>query len=101
MDKANAQADQGVQLSGFLRCATDDEVAIVAEHLPRHIELTRAELGCLSFEVIQTEDPRVWSVEEWFTGSDAFRAHQARVIASEWGRATQGIERDYAIVGLE
>ncbi len=100
MDNSTFQAEPGVQLSGFLRCATDDEVAIVAEHLPRHIELTRAEPGCLSFEVIQTEDPRVWSVEERFTGPDGFRAHQARVVASEWGQATQGIQRDYEIVGL-
>lgn len=50
--------------------------------------------------MIQTEDPRVWSVEERFTGPDGFRAHQARVVASEWGQATQGIQRDYEIVGL-
>lgn len=98
MDDAVSDESE-VRLSGFLRCASDEEVSIVVEDLPRHIELTRAEPGCLSFEVVQTEDPRVWSVAERFAGPDAFRAHQARVASSDWGRSTRGIQRDYTIVG--
>jgi hypothetical protein len=30
----------------------------------------------------------------------AFDSHQARVQASEWGRATAGIERDYVVASV-
>lgn len=48
-----------VRLSGFLRCASVAEVEIVQRHLPEHMRLTRAEPGCISFEVSQTDDPLV------------------------------------------
>lgn len=86
-----------VGLSGYLRCANSHEADIVVTHLPRHIELTRAEPGCLSFDVQPTADPLVWSVAERFADQGAFGRHQARVEASEWGRATSGIVRDYVI----
>jgi hypothetical protein len=41
----------------------------------------------------------VWQVEERFRDADAFRAHQERVRASEWGHATAGIERRYTVEG--
>lgn len=53
-----------VRLSGFLRCASMEDVELVVRHLPEHIRLTRAEPGCLSFEVSQTDDPLIWRVEE-------------------------------------
>ncbi|WP_368496976.1 putative quinol monooxygenase [Herbiconiux sp. A18JL235] len=86
-----------VLLTGRLVCRNDAEVAIVASRLPEHIELTRAEAGCLSFEVTATDDPLIWAVEERFATEAAFAAHQARVAASEWGRSTEGIERQYEI----
>lgn len=89
-----------VTLRGELLCATDEDVALVQQHLPLHIELTRLERGCLAFEVHQSDDPLVWTVSERFTDAVAFAAHQARVAASEWGRATAGIERRYVIEGL-
>jgi quinol monooxygenase YgiN len=89
-----------VHLSGRLVCRDHDDVAVVVEHLARHVALTRAEAGCISFEVSPTEDPLVWQVEEWFHDAAAFRAHQDRVSSSEWGSATAGIERHYAIEGL-
>lgn len=69
----------------------------MVRHLPRHIQLTHAEPGCLSFDVQPTDDPFEWIVAERFADQAAFSAHQARVRASEWGRATAGIERDYVI----
>lgn len=72
----------------------------MAQHLPLHIELTRAEQGCLSFEVNLTQNPLVWQVDEQFQDALSFRAHQQRVAASEWGRATAGIERRYGITGV-
>ena len=89
-----------VRLSGQLVCQSEDEAAIVLQHLSIHVKLTRAEAGCESFEVHQTDDPLVWQVDERFTDAAAFEAHQARVGASEWGRATAGIERRYTIHGI-
>lgn len=86
-----------VTLSGKLRCANSDEKAAVKRHLPLHVELTRAEPGCLVFEIFPTDDPLVWSVEERFVDQAAFDFHQARVQSSEWGRATAAIERDYLV----
>jgi len=89
-----------IELTGRLLCADLDDSETVARYLPRHIELTRAEAGCLRFEVEQSEDPLVWTVAELFVDQTAFEAHQARVGSSEWGTATAGIERDYAIARL-
>lgn len=86
-----------VELTGRLVCEHDGEAKIVLRHLPRHIELTRAEAGCLHFDVKQTGDPLVWTVSERFVDQAAFDVHQARVGASEWGRATAGIKRDYVV----
>ncbi|HEY1135493.1 MAG TPA: antibiotic biosynthesis monooxygenase [Nocardioides sp.] len=89
-----------VRLRGELVCDDAAEAATVAEHLPRHVALTRAEPGCRSFAVTPTDDPLVWQVDECFTDAAAFRAHQARVAASEWGVATARIERRYRVEGI-
>lgn len=89
-----------VHLSGELICRDTDDMSIVGQHLQRHVMLTRAEAGCLSFSVTPTDDPAVWQVDEVFRDPTAFRAHQERVASSEWGRATAGIERRYTIEGL-
>lgn len=91
---------KNIDLTGQLTCEGDDEIAVVTEFLPRHIELTRAEPGCISFEVNQTGDPRVWDVAECFQDVDSFHLHQERVKASVWGRATAGIKRIYSVTGL-
>lgn len=89
-----------VRLSGHLVCADHDEARVVAEHLPAHVALTHDEPGCLAFTVERTGDPLVWAVQERFADVAAFRAHQARAAASDWGRATAGIERRYVVDGL-
>lgn len=89
-----------VVLTGVLVCATEDQSAVVAQHLPLHLALTRAEPGCESFEVTPSAERGVWLVSERFRDAASFRAHQARVADSEWGRATTGIERRYEIRGL-
>jgi quinol monooxygenase YgiN len=86
-----------VRLSGFLRCASVEDVEIVKHHLPDHLHLTRAEPGCLSFEVSQTDDPLVWRVDELFVDRAAFDFHQQRTRASGWFTATSTIARDYTI----
>ena len=70
----------------------------VAAALPDHIRLTRAEPGCLRFEV--TPDAAVpgrWQVAELFASRKAFEAHQARAGASPWAAATDGIDRHFRI----
>ncbi|MFC0672962.1 putative quinol monooxygenase [Brachybacterium hainanense] len=86
-----------VTLTGRLICADAAEAGAVARHLPQHVQLTRAEPGCLSFRVEQTADPLVWQVDELFSDEASFRAHQQRVAASDWGGATAGIVREYRI----
>lgn len=86
-----------IRLTGQLICADEGQAALVAAHLPEHIRLTRAEPGCLSFEVRQSVDPLVWEVAEVFSDRTAFEAHQERTAASAWGQATKGIERQYVI----
>lgn len=89
-----------VRLSGFLRCASMAEVETVQRHLPEHMRLTRAEPGCISFEVSQTDDPLVWRVEEVFADQAAFDFHQQRTRASKWFAATAAIVREYELFGL-
>jgi quinol monooxygenase YgiN len=90
----------GVTLTGFLRCADQAEADRVRAALEAHIALTRAEPGCVSFEVTPTDDPLIWAVAEEFTDPAAFEAHQTRAAASDWARETAGITRDYKITGL-
>ncbi|MCR2784083.1 MULTISPECIES: antibiotic biosynthesis monooxygenase [unclassified Microbacterium] len=89
-----------VRLSGQLVCENEEQSAIVAAHLPLHLALTRAEVGCVSFDVTPTDDPLIWQVDECFADAAALHAHQERTAASDWGRATNGIERRYTIEGI-
>lgn len=86
-----------VTLTGQLLCRSQAEAQVVAAHLPRHIELTRAEPGCLRFDVTPTSDPWIWDVTDLFDSADSFEAHQARAAASEWGEQTRGLPRHYAV----
>ncbi|KEJ88398.1 putative quinol monooxygenase [Sulfitobacter donghicola] len=89
-----------VSLNGKLICTTEAEAARVRAALPDHITLTRAEAGCISFEVTPTDDPMIWSVAERFVDAAAFEAHQQRASTSQWAKETAGIARDYKITGL-
>lgn len=87
-----------VVLTGFLICRSLEEADRVATLLPEHIRLTRAEPGCLAFEVIRSmADPVRFAVREIYTGQPDFAAHQERVAQSLWGRSTKGIPRDYML----
>jgi len=55
-----------VKLNGLLICVSKEEVCMVIELLPAHIELTHQEEGCISFEVKQSLDPFIWEVQEVF-----------------------------------
>ena len=90
MDHPTPTPGGPVHLRGRLLCATQEEARIVRRHLPRHLRLTRAEPGCLAFDVTQTDDPLVWRVAERFADRAAFDAHRARARASAWGRPPPG-----------
>lgn len=90
-----------IRLSGFLRCGSIEEVDLVKQYLPDHLSLTRAEPGCISFDVMQTEDALVWRVEELFIDRAAFDFHQQRTRASKWFYATSTIPREYKITASE
>lgn len=86
-----------IELTGYIDVPEGRREAIAAA-LPLHIELTRAETGCVRFDV--TPDPEVegrYNVSELFTDRESFDAHQARVKASAWGEISAGIRREYSI----
>lgn len=89
-----------IRLTGRLVCESSEELALVTALLQEHISLTRAEPGCLSFDVVRVSDSMVWRVEERFIDEAAYRFHQERSSKSEWGRLTLGIARDYSVQGL-
>ena len=68
---------------------------MVRDYLPDHIRLSRAEPGCLKFEVSQGDDPLVWHLEEAFFDATAFAAHQARTAATIWATKTANLIRDF------
>lgn len=88
-------------LTGRLICRSAAEADTVRQALPEHTRLTRAEPGCVSFEVVETADPLVWTVQECFRDREAFDAHQSRTRASAWWVATSTIRRDYRLSGPE
>lgn len=90
-----------IRLTGQLICADATEAAIVRAHVAEHIRLTRAEPGCLSFEVIASDDPLIWQVAETFRSMPDFEAHQTRTRASDWFTATKAIRRDFQVEDIE
>lgn len=99
--KAPDAAPQHVTLEGHIK-VPGDRLQDIRNALTDHIRLTRAEPGCLRFDVTEDPDhPGLFTVQETFVDSASFRAHQTRVTASEWGRISAGIPRHYRITGLE
>lgn len=87
-----------VVLKGFIEVPERDLSAVLLE-LPAHIHLTKAEEGCLAFEVVQDESkPNRFSVYEEFVDQEAFDRHQTRVRNSKWGAVTTNVARHYEIL---
>ena len=90
-----------IQLQGYMD-VTSDRIAEVSKAVVDHINLTRAEPGCISFEV--TPCPEVegrFLVAEVFENRAAFDHHQARTGQSIWAEITAGLPRHYEITELE
>lgn len=86
-----------VILSGYIQVPHHDRQS-VKEALPTHIANTRAEKGCLRFEVTESaEEEGKFIVYEEFESDEAFQFHQKRTKASEWGERTKNISRHYRV----
>ena len=72
----------------------DDSLPEVRTALEEHVRLTRAEPGCLAFDVTEGEGG-VFDVCESFADVSAFEAHQDRTQRSDWAAITKGMPRDY------
>lgn len=84
-----------ILLTGTMTCAPD-EVEAVLSIMPTHIRLSRAEPGCLQFDLWQDElRPCEFHVTERFRDERAFEAHQDRTRASDWFRVTGHMQRDF------
>jgi quinol monooxygenase YgiN len=86
-----------IHVTGTLTCTTTADAEIVHRYLTDHIALSRAEPGCLTFNVDPTKDPLVWQLDETFVDEPAFAAPQARTKASAWFAATAHLARDFKI----
>ena len=86
-----------ITVTGTLTCSTIAEAETVRRLLPDHIRLSRAEAGCLTFNVEATDDPLVWRLDEIFVDRKAFEAHQTRTQASQWFNATATLIRDFEV----
>lgn len=89
-----------IRLRGHLICQSPEEAAAVRARLPAHTALSRAEPGCLSFDVTPTDDPLMFEVIETFRTRADFDAHQTRTRASAWFEATRQILRDFRVEEL-
>ena len=87
-----------IHLTGTMTCPPD-RVDAVRAALPAHVALTRAEPGCVRFDVTETGSGR-FDVDEIFVDRAAFDAHQARGGGSVWARITAGLPRDYTMTEI-
>lgn len=85
-----------VRLAGTIRCATDETESLRAA-IPDHVARSRAEPGCLAFDIRATADPCIYEVTERFRDQAAFDAHQMRTRASAWWGVTGHMDRDFEI----
>ena len=84
-------------VSGWLTIPSAEQ-ALLLPLLDEHIQLTRAETGCLAFNIMRSaQDPERFEIAERFRDREAFEAHRLRTAASRWGLATRHIPRHVRI----
>jgi quinol monooxygenase YgiN len=89
-----------VQLTGHIDVPPERMAAIKAAVID-HIALTRAEAGCISFEVTPCPDVKGrFLVNETFINQAAFDYHQTRTGASPWAKISKGLPRAYEITEI-
>ena len=85
-------------VKGRLICATEADADALAPAVDEHVRLTRAEPGCLSFDIRRDPDDRcAFRVDEAFHDRAAFEAHQARMAATDWPDLSRDAARDLTI----
>ncbi|MFV2001356.1 MAG: putative quinol monooxygenase [Paracoccaceae bacterium] len=88
---------ENVLLSGTITC-TAVKIESFRAALVQHVKASRAEPGCLDFEITPSpHDPLVFEVAERFVDRAAFEAHTTRTRASRWWRETAGLARDLTV----
>ncbi len=86
-----------VRILGTLT-ATGHDIERARQLIPEHIALSRAEPGCLRFELTEDDQtPGLWRLDELFADQAAFDHHQQRTRASIWGRESGGMVRDFTV----
>ncbi|MDF3606019.1 GNAT family N-acetyltransferase [Paracoccus sp. DMF-8] len=90
-----ALAQPLIAVEGRLICADMGQMMLALNLLPDHVAASRAEPGNLRFDLSQTDDPLIWSLNELFTDAGAFAAHRDRTAASRWGQDSGAITRDF------
>ncbi len=89
-----------IQLNGHMD-VPPERLAAVTKAVGDHIALTRAEAGCISFEVTPCPDVKGrFLVAEIFVNRAAFDQHQTRAASSPWAKITAGLPRDYTITEI-
>jgi len=90
-----------VKLKGFIEVPKVDLDRVIAQIGP-HTRLTRAEPGCLKFEISQRKnDDSRFDVHEEFVDRQAFLSHQQRLKTSAWARVSRNVKRHYTVTGLD
>lgn len=88
-------------LRGYIEVC-DEDLDLVTDALPEHIESTKNEKGCLVFHVNQDPvNPNLFSVYEEFVDQASFEFHQERVRNGKWGKITKNVKRNYDITTKE
>lgn len=84
-----------ISLSGHLRCDDVGQLLRALDLLPEHAELSRAEPGCLRFDMAQTDDPLIFTLNELYADDEAFQSHRERLHNARWGAESKGIGRAF------
>ncbi len=75
-----------------------DELDAITPLIAEHIRLSRAEPGCIAFDISPSpHDPFLFHVAQEFIDRDAFAAHTDRTRASVWWAKSQHLTRDIRV----
>jgi quinol monooxygenase YgiN len=86
-----------IHLNGYLDVPSE-RMGAVLDALPLRVELTMGEVGCIKFEVTQSDEvENRLIVSETFIDKPSFDHHNSRAKASAWAEVTAGIPREYQI----
>ncbi|MGB0370557.1 MAG: putative quinol monooxygenase [Opitutales bacterium] len=87
-----------MKVEGHIQFPQGANLQIIKLALDKHIELTRAEPGCILFEVTAHSEIRGrFNVKEEFESKEAFELHQERTQKSEWAEVSNNGLRHYTI----